>query len=99
MGGAADPEGWLSLSQQCPQAPSSVPRLPAQAFRMILPAFLQSRYLSRRTECTRGLQKLEGADLLLLLLEDHTGPACFFGLAICFWYSIQPLTSSCRIIT
>lgn len=32
-------------------------------------------------------------------LEDQTGPPCFFGLAICFWYSIQPLTSSCRIIT
>lgn len=32
-------------------------------------------------------------------LEDQTGPACFLGLAICFWYSIQPLTSSWRIIT
>lgn len=65
---------------------------------MILPGFLQSRYLSLRTECTRGLEMLEGADLVVLL-EDQTGPACFFGLAICFWYSIQPLTSSCRIIT
>lgn len=52
---------------------SSVPRLPAdpaQAFRMILPGFLQSRYLSLRTECTRGLQKLEGADLLVLLVGN-----------------------------
>lgn len=42
----------------------------AQAFRMILPGFLQSRYLSLRTECTRGLEKLEGADLVVLLVRN-----------------------------
>lgn len=65
---------------------------------MIRPGFLQSRCRSLRTEWTSGLAKLEWLGLVVLL-EDQTGPACFLGLAICFWYSIQPLTSSWRIIT
>lgn len=56
----------LSVAQQ----PLRAPRAPAQALRMILPGFLQSRQRSRRAECTRGREKLHGAALGLLLLGN-----------------------------
>lgn len=37
---------------------------------MILPGFLQSRYLSLRTEWTSGLEKLEWFDLVVLLVRN-----------------------------
>jgi len=40
------------------------------AFRMIRPGFLQSLYLSLRTEWTRGLEKLEWFDLVVLLVRN-----------------------------
>lgn len=37
---------------------------------MIRPGFLQSLYLSLRTECTSGLEKLEWFDLVVLLVRN-----------------------------
>ena len=48
-------------------SPHAPQQMDPHAFRMIRPGFLQSLYLSLRTEWTRGLEKLEWFDLVTLL--------------------------------